>query len=351
MKSFLFLVHDLLSMIKYIHPISTTVAQGDIAEIYAQIKRDFGRVVEPFTLYSPVPKLLAGGWMVCRETEVVGNVSRPVKEAVAATVSMLNRCPYCVDAHTIMLASAGKGAVADAISKARFDRIDDHKMGAIVDWVLATGTPGRNVFVSPPFSPEEAPEIIGTAVYYHFINRLATVLLGETPLPSTRPWLRRLLKWIASLKFRSAVGRSKSAGDSLGFLPVASEVNEPLWAKTNPVVAQAFARFAEAVEEVGKFSLPKDVRDYVSRYVGKWNGETPEVSKRWAEAEARNFFAEDKKSACELALLAALSPHQISREDIVRFQRHFPGDNLLLGSLAWASFTAACRIGTWLQQE
>src|SRR3972149_3042849 len=94
--------------IKYIHPVKPGSAQGLVADVYVQVKRDFGRIAEPFLMHSPLPQLLAGAWMVCRETELVGNVPREVKEAVAAAVSQLNQCPYCVDAHTIMLDAAGE---------------------------------------------------------------------------------------------------------------------------------------------------------------------------------------------------------------------------------------------------
>ena len=155
----------LFVMIRYVHPVFPDVAQGAVAETYAQIKRDFGRVVEPFVLNSLLPRLLAGMWTVCRETELVGMVSRVVKEAVAASVSMLNRRPYCVEAHTIMLNSIGDHAIADAISDARYWKIRNAKVGPFVDWALTTSTPGQDMLLFPPFSREEAPEIIGTAVF------------------------------------------------------------------------------------------------------------------------------------------------------------------------------------------
>ena len=38
-----------------------------LAQTYHQIKRDFGALVEPFTLHAPTPRLLAGIWMATRE--------------------------------------------------------------------------------------------------------------------------------------------------------------------------------------------------------------------------------------------------------------------------------------------
>ncbi|MEJ2126853.1 MAG: alkylhydroperoxidase, partial [Candidatus Bathyarchaeota archaeon] len=60
-----------------------------VAKVYSQIKQDFGRIVEPFTLHSPIPSILAGAWMAARESELVGYAPRSVKEAIAASISKL----------------------------------------------------------------------------------------------------------------------------------------------------------------------------------------------------------------------------------------------------------------------
>jgi AhpD family alkylhydroperoxidase len=335
-------------MIKHLRAVSAGMARGEVAEIYAQIRRDFGRVVEPFMLHSPIPTLLAGAWMACRETELVGKVPRGVKEAIAATVSMINRCRYCVDAHTIMLTSAGDHGAAKALANADYGHIRDERTRLIVRWVLAAGTDGLSDL--PPFMWEEVPEIVGTVVFYSYIDRLATVFLGETPLPSARSWLRSPLRRVAGLMFRGAVRRSKTVGESLHFLPSAVESEEPGWAKANPVVAQAFARFAEAVEEAGEASLPSEVLEFVCCHVDRWDGKLGGISKSWVKAET-SHFNEASNAASNLALLAAMAPHFVGEEDIIRFRKHFPGDNRLLGSLSWASFIAARRIGTLIQPK
>ena len=81
---------------------------GLVAEVYRQVRRDFGALVEPITVHAPVPTLLAAAWCVNRETLLVGRVRRELKEAVATVVSQLNRCPYCVDAHTAALDALGE---------------------------------------------------------------------------------------------------------------------------------------------------------------------------------------------------------------------------------------------------
>jgi AhpD family alkylhydroperoxidase len=114
-------------MIKYIQAIAPRHAEGFVEPVYAQIKRDFGKNVEPFLLHSPIPELLAGAWMACRETELVGSVPRYIKEAVAIAVSQKNQCPYCIDAHTFMHYAENEKELSKAIktaiiSKSRIQR-------------------------------------------------------------------------------------------------------------------------------------------------------------------------------------------------------------------------------------
>lgn len=334
-------------VVKYIQPVSAGSAVGIVAQVYTQIKRDFGALVEPFTLHSPMPKLLAGAWMAARESQLAGNVRRDIKEVVAASVSRINRCPYCVDAHTIMLDATGEHKAARAISKGNYDRILDSEVRSIVRWALATRSPGSETLLSPPFSKEEAPEIIGTAVFYHYINRMVSVLLSETPLPSNQPWLKNPLKRLAGLFFSRAVRRSKPLGESLRFLPDADLPADLGWTKTSPTIAEAFARFAAVVDDAGVGALSAEVRSRVQEHIQAWNGEESALSRSWVEQKIKGFDGASQ-AAGRLTLLTALAPYQVDDGIVLSFRIHFPEDEKFLGALTWASFTAARRIGTWL---
>jgi AhpD family alkylhydroperoxidase len=288
--------------------------------------------------------------MVCRETELVGDVPRQTKEAVAAAVSQLNNCSYCVDAHTIMLNAAGDRSTANAISNACYNDIPDPKIRAIVNWALATNTPKSEALRWRPFSRQEAPEIIGTAVYYHYINRMACVFLGDTPLPSSRRWLKGSLKRAASLMFSSAIHRHKKTGDALQFLPKADLPPDLHWAKMAPNVAQAYARFAATAHEIGEHALPTVVRETVQQEISEWDGETSELDLAWIE-DAISRYDEATQAAARLAMLTALAPNKINGATVQTFRKHFPEDEKLVGALSWASFAAARKIGTWLQSQ
>ena len=59
-------------------------------------------------------------------------------------------------------------------------------------------------------------------------------------------------------------------------------------------------------------------------------------------------LAEVKRPAARLALLTALASYQIDKDTIAAFRAQQPGDDKLIAATAWASFTAARRVGTWL---
>jgi alkylhydroperoxidase family enzyme len=64
-----------------------------------QAAREF-QMVPPITIHSADPQLMAGLWCLTREASVVGAKGRAAREAVAAAVSRLNACPYCVTVHS-----------------------------------------------------------------------------------------------------------------------------------------------------------------------------------------------------------------------------------------------------------
>jgi hypothetical protein len=250
-----------------------------------------------------------------------------------------------VDAHTIMLDAGGDHALAQTVGHEDPRQIPDERARAIVNWAAATYTPGSSILLSPPFTPAEAPEIIGTAVFYHYVNRMVTVLLGETPLPSKRAELRGPLTRLAGWFFSGAVKRSKLPGESLKFLPEAELPADLAWASASPSVAGAFARLAAVIEELGKNSLSPEVRALVGERVLAWNGEVPGLNETWSAGAGKGAHLQ---TAAQLALMTALVPSRLLPGVIYAFRSAQADDEKLLGALAWASFTAARRIGNWL---
>jgi len=201
------------------------------------------------------------------------------------------------------------------------------------------------VLGDPPFDAELAPELIGTAVAFHYINQMVTILASPSPFPGPRA-LRPLTTRIAPRLFARAVKRPKRAGDSLRFVEQAELPEDMGWAKGSPPVADAFAGFMAAIEDEAQEAMGSDARAVVEDRVGAWRGEEQELSRGWVEP-AIGELSEPEAPAARLALLAALAPHQVDDAVIVAYRRHEPADRRLLALLAWSSAQAARRIGTW----
>ena len=325
--------------IRYFQSLPRPSAESLSGKVLSQMQKEFGAEVEPFTLHLPLPELLAGVWMACRETLLAGSGRRDAREVVAASVSALNRCPFCVDAHSIMLL----GSSGNDYPKA----LDDPFLRETAAWASATRTPGSPILQKPPFTPDEAPAFIGTAVLFHYINRMVTILLGSSPLPFTSGLPKRVSMQMAALFFGGAIRRQKVPGASLHLLPEAPLPDDLSWAQPSKPIAGAFARFAQSIERSGALALSPEVRNMVGNAVEKWNGNDPGMDNGWCE-EAISQLGVTDKSAGRLVLLTALAPYRVDESTVHAFSASFPGDARLLSALAWSSFTAARRVGSWL---
>ena len=337
-------------LIQFVTPVSQDNAEGVVAEVYRQAARDF-LVAPPLTLHSPVPNILAGVWGILRESMLAGPVNRTDFEVVAAAVSKINECPYCVDVHTMMLHGGAEHALADRLLNGNMDILPSSRMGSIVEWALAGRSPDAEIVKSPPFSEAEAPNIIGTAVAFHFLNRMVNIFLDESPLPvpSFLKWLKAPLGRLgASLFGKRLLGLSVEPGDALSLLPDMPLPDEFSWARSNPMVAAAFARFAAVIEEAGQSVVPVRVRELVQEQVDSWQGEDPGMSRQWVEDAVADLSDEEKASG-RLALLVALAPYQVDDGLIEQFRRYFPSDEALISTTAWASYVAARQVARWLQ--
>jgi AhpD family alkylhydroperoxidase len=333
--------------IKYLEDRSGLPSDPLTAAVYAQMRREFGLVSEPFRLQAPSPPILAAAWGSLREAVLGGQVPREVKETVAVAISQQNRCPYCVDAHTSLLHAAGGRKAAWALRRKGQEAIADPALRAAAGWAAATRNPGHALLASPPFGPAEAPEMIATAACFHYINRLATIFLGDTPFPTRARLLQSPFVLITSRFFAPRMRQRPAPGESLAGLTPAELPADLAWARPRPEIAAPFASLAAAVEVEARDMLGGGTADAVRRRIAAWSGEDPPLGNSWID-EVVTAVSEQHRPAARLALLTALAPYRVTPVEVAAFRAAWPGDRALVAVTAWASFTAARRMTSWL---
>jgi AhpD family alkylhydroperoxidase len=335
-----------LRQVRHVHP---DILDPRTAAVRKQIVRDFGVLAPPFALHLPAPDVLAAYWAIMREPTCGRRVARAKKEAVAAAVSTTNSCPYCVDVHTTMLHALGERAPAAAIAAGDADTIADPDLRALIAWAGASRTPQAPVLRERPFPDEHAPELIGIAVAYHYVNRMVNIFAVGSPFPMATAKTRPILRRMAVPAFRRLVTRRMQPGASLDLLSPAQLPRDLGWAAGDQVIADAFHRAAAAFEAAGQLALPEAVRELVSERLAAWHGEDPGLSRAWVDEAVRRLPATQRPLG-RLTMLAAFASYQVDAHvlDEARTQPGPAGDEVLVAATGWASFAAARRIGCWL---
>ena len=330
--------------VKHVSVVPRKRADGVVRAVYEQARKELGMLPEAVTMFSASPELAAATWAPFRESLVAtGQAPRMLKEAVAAQVSALNECPYCVDAHAIMLYGGGAGSFATSLlTGTEFD--GDPQLRAVADWaagnMLRPTEPG-----TAPFPDEQVPEIVGTLVEFHFLNRVIDVLLEGTFLPGDDR-AKRIARKVAGKVLSKRIKGQHEAGASAGLTGGRPLPGDLSWAAPAPGVAAAYAALAAATDSAAQRSVPDSVVELVSRTLDSWDGRFPGPSRAWLDVSVAGLPAADQPAG-RLALLTALAPFQSTDGDVEAYRQRYPDDADLLGLLTWSAFSAARRIGAW----
>lgn len=346
------LLRNATRQVRYVTPVRPGAARGLVARVYEQVERDFGMLAPPVALHSPSPGVLAACWLMLRETLVVpGAASRAAKETVAAAVSAGNACPYCVAVHAAALdGGLGRAPEARAIAQDGPGAIADPALRDLAAWARASGTGEPAALSGAPPPAGQVPELLGVAVTFHYLNRMVSVFLAESPVPPRAPAAMRgvLMRMLGRMMVPRA-GAAPPAGASLDLLPAAPPPDDLSWADGDPRVSVAFARAAAAVEEAGG-SVPEPVRALLMARLDGWDGRPPPLSPDWA-GEHLAPLEPPLRAAGRLALLTAFAPYRVTAADVDAFRAGRPGDEALLNLTAWASLTTARRVGARLADD
>lgn len=287
----------------------------------ARVEREYGAAVAPIVAHSPAPELLSTAWRLLRATMVApGLVDRTTKEAVAAAVAQANSCWYCEELHVTVLESCNRRRPTDS----EITSLADRRMRQITAWAREPGA-------ARPFDDRHVPELVGTVVVAHYLNRIALVLGDSRTADESR--------------FAAVARRARGAAVNADPLPGGRLPAELGWASGRPDVASAFARAAVAIDAAGADAVPEWVRAVVLTRLAEWHGEPlGREDERWTEL-ARHL-TRDERLAGRLALLTAIAPTQVDPM-LVATWRDRAGARALVELVSWASFTAARRIGAW----
>lgn len=289
-----------------------------LAMWHAEIERDYGALVAPIEAHSPAPELLAAAWLMLRATMVApGLVDRTTKEAVAVAVSHANSCWYCAELHVTVLESLNERAVDSELSARAH-----HRIRRITEWARQPG-------VRRPFDDRHVPEIVGTIVVTHYLNRIATVFAASS-----------------TEQFAAVALHAHEAPDGGGtdMLPDKEFPAGFDWTRGQSGVASAFARASAAIEAAGQRAVPQPARAMVLALLADWHGETP--GPEWL-AELSRGLSNDDRFTARLALLTAIAPVQVD-PGLLSLCRERLGGQALIELVSWASFVAARRVGEWV---
>ncbi|MET9410358.1 carboxymuconolactone decarboxylase family protein [Streptomyces sp. NPDC002935] len=315
---------------RYTAPPPRKSATGATAEVYAQLASDFG-MERPatFVVLSSAPELLTATWALMRESLIAGEGDRTGKELAALGVSLANRCPFCVDAHTMLLHATGDHSLAEAI--ARGETPSDEGHARVLAWGRASRNPGAPELTPYPFPAAHAPAYIGTALTFHFINRIASALLTESLLPGNAQRFRAV-RSLGGRSLARTVRRRPAPGAGLTLLDAPGP--GPDWAR-GTTVGPAYAALRDAAT-TGEGLLDEADRALVRETLQGWDGAHPSLA--W------ECLPDRSRPGARLALLAALAPYRITDEDVAAWRKPDHSDHCLVHLVAYGAFAAVDRI-------
>ena len=346
-----------LAQIRYVRPIPDAEPGSLVDRVYREMDRDFGLLAPPIALAAPAPGPLAAGWLMLREGMLAdGPADRSTKEAVAAAVSLGNTCPYCVTMHTSVLRALGSGKDAGSLARDRIAKIGDPGLRAVSAWAR-TGAERDAAAAHPaPFPAAWAPQLVGVAVTFHYLNRMVNVFLPDAPLPPGVP-VQALgpVTRVLSAVIRGAAGRVAAPASSVDLLPPAEPRPDLPWAAADPVLADVFARAGAAIDLAARDAVPDSVRTLLLDRLATWDGRPPGPSRAWLGPLAAAVPAADR-AAARLALLTAFAAYQVDGELIELVRTGADGgrpadDAALVALVSWSAFAAAVRAGAWLRYD
>ncbi|MGY0003110.1 carboxymuconolactone decarboxylase family protein [Micromonospora sp. I033] len=313
---------------RFFTPAPAKAATGLTAEVYRQLRTEFIGPVPTFQALSAVPEVLAATWALMREALLAGEAPRVDRELVASAVSRANRCRFCVDAHVMLLHALSEHELAEVI--ARGGTPPESRHAELLGWAEASRSPRAAGWTSP-----HGPEVTGTLLAFHFINRIVSALLDPDLLPGG---LQRspVVRSVGGRLYARAARERKEPGRSLSLLDPGTTAS-PAWAGDSPV-GVAYAALRTAALRGGDL-LGDVARQTVTATVRWEDGRHPARPAEWAADLIRDLPGTDRVGT-RIALLAAFAPSAIRSGDVALWRLSHPADADLVRLVAYGAITA-----------
>jgi len=331
-----------LKTMRYVSAVSARSATGLVKEVYEMINDDFF-LNGSLTSRSKVPNLLAAIWSGGRETVLVSDqLDRTTKEAMTATLSSINDCPYCGDMLVSLIHASDQHDDAVHILTESEQQITDPLLRERLLWVRSVATPGAVPPKSTPFTEAQLPEAIGSLMALGDINRFSHIVMDGSPVqvPFGLKWAKAAALRLFGNELRPTHIRPLEPGRTLHLLPVAPLPDDMQWAEANPRIARTVAQWTATVEKESEDVIPARVKLLVHENLSKWQGNAMPMSRSWVEKEIVGLEGEERAIA-RFALVLAKASYQTDEkmvEDVLGKDRD---EERFVRILAWCSFTAA----------
>ncbi|PZV92791.1 alkylhydroperoxidase AhpD family core domain-containing protein [Micromonospora phaseoli] len=326
--------------IEHLRPVPARTAPPLVRRVYRQLAREFGLLAPPITLHAAAPPVLGACWLMLREALLCdGPVDRDTKEAVAAAVSLANRCPYCVQVHGSALRGLLRGPDSAAVADDRIAEIAEPRLREIAAFFRHGGA-GPPV-TTARLDATELAHLVGVAVLFHYLNRMVNVFVAPSPLPAVPSPAAGAVRWLAAVMMGRLARRGGAPGRQLDLLPPAAPPPDLSWARPDPTLHAAFARAYAAIDGAAEPAVPSSVRRLLPELLA---GQRTITDPGEVEAALDGLPVRDR-SAGRLALTIAFFSYRVTDPMVASYRRYDPADRRLLELAAWASLTAARAAG------
>jgi AhpD family alkylhydroperoxidase len=329
---------------RYVTDVKTHKAQGLTKEVYDMIREDFFKNGS-LTSRSKVPELMAAIWTAGRESMLVPDkVDRTTKDAISAVLSQINDCPYCEDMLISLVHAGGEAETAmEIFDGSEFDE-SDGLLERRLEWIHALTKSNSNEVPETPFSIEQLPEVIGTLMGMSDINRFSHIVMSDSPVSA--PFGLKSIKAVALKLFGTELKVTRQVslepGRALQLLPPAELPPDMNWARFNPRVADAVARYAAAVEREGEKVISGETRHTILASLENWNGEQMPLDTRWIDEDIKELAGENRAIA-RLAITLAKATYRTTDQMVADVIGDGHDEERFIRILAWSSFATARR--------